>query len=88
MAGELGNNRTSGDHPIYYIIENGQNIEKSPGDLRRSDRVIINKKKGTCRTMDLAILVDDRVKLKETEKTDKYADLSRELKKTPKNCGT
>ncbi len=24
-----------GDHPKYYIIENGQNIEKSPGDLRR-----------------------------------------------------
>ena len=27
--------RTSGDHPNNYIIENGQNIEKSPGDLRR-----------------------------------------------------
>ena len=27
--------RTSGDHPNYYIIENGQNTEKSPGDLRR-----------------------------------------------------
>ena len=26
---------TSGDHPNYYIIENGQNTEKSPGDLRR-----------------------------------------------------
>ena len=25
----------SGDHPNYYIIENGQNTEKSPGDLRR-----------------------------------------------------
>ena len=22
-------------HPNYYIIENGQNTEKSPGDLRR-----------------------------------------------------
>ena len=32
---ELGNNRTSGDHPNYNIIENGQNTEKSPGDLRR-----------------------------------------------------
>ena len=30
-----GNKRTSGDHPNYYIIENGQNTEKSPGDLRR-----------------------------------------------------
>ena len=27
--------RTSGDHPNYYIIENGQNTEKSPGGLRR-----------------------------------------------------
>ena len=25
----------SGDHPNYRIIENGQNTEKSPGDLRR-----------------------------------------------------
>ena len=27
--------RTSGDHPNYHIIENGQKTEKSPGDLRR-----------------------------------------------------
>ena len=27
--------RTSGNHPNYCIIEIGQNIEKSPGDLRR-----------------------------------------------------
>ena len=26
---------TSGDHPNYSIIENGQNTEKSPGDLRK-----------------------------------------------------
>ena len=25
----------SADHPNYRIIENGQNTEKSPGDLRR-----------------------------------------------------
>ena len=29
-----GSWRTSGDHPNYYVIENGQNTEKSPGDLR------------------------------------------------------
>ena len=34
-TGRLGSWRTSGDHPNYYIIENGQNTEKSPGDLRR-----------------------------------------------------
>ena len=25
----------SGNHPNYYIIENGQNTENSPGDLSR-----------------------------------------------------
>ena len=34
-TGILGSWRTSGDHQNYYIIENGQNTEKSPGDLRR-----------------------------------------------------
>ena len=29
----LGNQRTSGDHPNYSIIEISQNTEKSPGDL-------------------------------------------------------
>ena len=33
--GRLGNKRTSGDHPNYSIIKNGQNTEKSPGDLRK-----------------------------------------------------
>ena len=31
--------------------------------------------------MDFAVLVDHRVKLKESEKKDKYLDLTRELKK-------
>ena len=31
----LGSWRTSGDHPNDSIIENGQNTEKSPGNLRR-----------------------------------------------------
>ena len=34
-TGGLGGWRMSGDHPNYYIIENSQNTEKSPGDLRR-----------------------------------------------------
>ena len=33
-TGGLGNNKTKGKHPNYYIIENGQNTEKSPGDFR------------------------------------------------------
>ena len=34
-TGGLGSWRTSGYHPNYSIIENDQNTEKSPGDLRR-----------------------------------------------------
>ena len=33
----LGSWRTRGDNPNYFIIENGQNTEKSPGDLKRLD---------------------------------------------------
>ena len=35
MTGGLGSWRTSGGHPNYSIIENGQNTEMNPGDLRR-----------------------------------------------------
>ena len=34
-TGGLGGRKTSGDHPNYYIIENGQSTEKSHEDLRR-----------------------------------------------------
>ena len=34
-TGGLGSWRTSGDHLNNSIIDNGQNTEKSPGDLRR-----------------------------------------------------
>ena len=34
-TGGLGSWMTSGVHPNYSIIENGQNTEKSPGDLMR-----------------------------------------------------
>ena len=36
-AGKVGNRRISWNHPSYSIGEIGQNIEKSPGDLRRLD---------------------------------------------------
>ena len=42
--------------------------------------VIVNKKKRTCQTVDFAVPIDHRVKLKESEKRDKYLDLARELK--------
>ena len=34
-TGGHGSWNTSGDHPNYRIIENSQNTERSPGDLRR-----------------------------------------------------
>ncbi len=35
VTGGLRGWRTSGDHLKYSIIENDQNSEKTPGDLRR-----------------------------------------------------
>ena len=51
---------------------------------RRPDLIIINKKNRTCKIVDFAVLADNRIKLKECEKKDKYLDLARELK----NYGT
>ena len=48
---------------------------------RRPDLVIINKKI-TCRIVNFRVPADHRVKLKESEKENKYIDLARELKKT------
>ena len=39
------------------------------------------QKKTTCKIVDFAVLADHWVKLKESEKKDKYLDLARELKK-------
>ena len=49
---------------------------------RRSDLIIINKKKKRiCKIVDFAVPADHRINLKESEKKDKYLDLARELKK-------
>ena len=39
------------------------------------------QKKRTCKIVDFAVLAGHRIKLKESEKKDKYLDLARELKK-------
>ena len=59
------------------------NIQTDPLiPTRRPDLIIINKKKKrTCKIVDFAVPADHRIKLKECEKTDKYLDLARELKK-------
>ena len=48
---------------------------------------MINKKKKTCKIVDFAVPADQRIKLKEFEKKDKYLDLARELKKTMEQAG-
>ena len=45
---------------------------------RQPDLIIINKRKRTCRIVDFVVPSDHRVKLKESEKKDKYLDLARE----------
>ena len=52
---------------------------------RQPDLIIIKKKKRTCKIVDFAIPADYKVKLKESEKKDKYLGLVRKLKK---NYGT
>ena len=53
---------------------------------RRPVQVKFSKKKNkkkterTCRIVNFAVSADDRVKVKESEKKDKYLDLTRELK--------
>ena len=48
---------------------------------RRPDLIIINKKKRINKIVDFAVPAYHRIKLKESEKKDKYLDLARELKK-------
>ena len=48
---------------------------------RRPDLITINKKKRTCKIVDFAVPANHRIKLKESEKKDKYLDLGRKRKK-------
>ena len=50
--------------------------------VRKPDLIVINKKKKRiCKIVDLAVLADHRIELKECELKDKYLNLARELKK-------
>ena len=51
---------------------------------RRPDLIIIIRKKRTCKIVDIAVPANNRVQLKESEKKDKYPDLTREQKKNKK----
>ena len=46
---------------------------------RRLGLEIVNKKKGAYRIVDIALPADHRMKLKESEKRDKYQDIAQEL---------
>ena len=48
---------------------------------RQPNQMIVIKKKRTCQIVEFAILIDYRVKIKESKKRDEYLDLARELKK-------
>ena len=52
-----------------------------PISVRKTDLWLINMKKRTFHLVDFTILVDNRVKIKESESTDKYLDLARKLEK-------
>ena len=58
------------------------NTDGSPNSGQRPDIVLINKKqKRTCQLVDFAVPFDHRVKIKRSQKTNKYLDLPRELEK-------
>ena len=68
---------------MKYKLHRDFKIQTDPIiSVRRPDLITINKKERTYRIVDFAVPADHRVKLKESEKTDKYLDLARELKKT------
>ena len=47
---------------------------------RQPDQVIVNKKKKSCRIGNFTVPAGHKVKIKESEKRDKYLDLAREQK--------
>ena len=65
-------------HKLLWDLDNHTDHLNS---ARKPGLIIINKKKRTCKIVDFTIPADHRIKLKESEKKDKYLDLARELKK-------
>ena len=74
-------------HNAAPVLENDTHRHQWDFDLipaRRADLIVINKKKRTCKIVDFAVPAVHRIKLKESEKKDKYFDLARKFK----NYGT
>ena len=55
-------------------------IQRDPPILGRRSDLLIVIKKGTCQLVDFAIQTDYRLKIKESEKKNKFLYLARELK--------
>ena len=57
-------------------------MQKDPlTSAKRRDKMLINEKKIICLLVDFAILTDNKVKMKESKKIDKYLDLGKNLEK-------
>ena len=64
-----------------------QHTQGSP-NLGQKTRLNNNQqKKRTCKIVDFAVPADHGIKLKESEKKDKYLDLAREFKKAVEHAG-
>ena len=73
------------DHTPYLVFRRGFEIQTD--HLIPEDLVLINKKKRNCILQDFTVSADNRVKIKESEKINKYLDLPRELKKAVEHEG-
>ena len=82
----MGHTNSSGILWYKRINNNDFDIQKDHLiSARRPDLVIVNKKKRNCQIVDYAVPADHRVRLKESEKKDKYQDFAWELKETMEN---
>ena len=57
------------------VLENNTYIQTLPDRLILTTRPYDNQQQKTCKIVDFAVPVDHRVKLKESEKKDKYSTL-------------
>ena len=64
------------ENEIHQILWDFEIQREHPILARRLDLVLINKKKRTCYLVDYPSPVDYKVKMKESEKINKYLDLA------------
>ena len=54
---------------------------------RKPNLIVIDEKKRTCKIVDFSVPADYRIKLKESEKKDKYLDFGKEFWKNMEHEG-